>query len=337
MTNTPLPNHMLAVRFGHLGDVVLSTGPLRRLAQTLGVRLHVLTRPAFADIFTHNPHVERVVAFDPSGLSAKALTTHFRRLAGEYKGAGLLDLHGTLRTRLLSALWQGPVLRHPKYSLERRLFLASGGRLFREELLRFNVPQRYALAFCDKAQVPDRSLLLPQIYLSEAELREANERLAGIFGPNARPVALHPFATHPLKSPPTEFWRETAKLLEAQGIPVLALGLGEPLWPNAPHDLCNCTSLRQSCAVLARCRALISGDSGPMHLASAVGTPVVALFGPTTREWGFYPEGPLDRVIERDLPCRPCSLHGKFRCPDNGRCLAGIPAQELLETILGLP
>ena len=61
-----------------------------------------------------------------------------------------------------------------------------------------------------------------------------------------------------------------------------------------------------------------------MHLAAGVGTPVVALFGPTTREWGFYPEGPRDVVLETGDACRPCSLHGSRRCAHSGRCMTGI-------------
>ncbi len=336
MTPRPPADRMLAVRFGHLGDVVLTTGPLRLLHQAFGLRLSVLTRPAWVDVFARNPHVEAVVSFEPSGLSTPALAARFRDLAERFRGHGLLDLHGIPRTRLLAALWHGPVARYPKFSLERRLFLASGGRLFRERLCRFNVPQRYAMSLYDKADVPEAAALRPEIYLDAAELAEADKRLEAIFGGRSRPVALHPFAAHALKTQPSPFWRKTAELLEVRGTPPLVIGVGEPLFPNQPWDLSGRTSLRQTCALLARCRALITGDSGPMHLASAVGTPVAALFGPTTREWGFYPCGPRDRLLERALPCRPCSLHGGFHCPDNGRCLESITPEEVVETALSL-
>ena len=328
MKSTPPTDHMLAVRFGHLGDVVLTTGPLRLFHEDLGLRFTVLTKPAWAPIFTGNPHVEAVVPFDPSGLPTGDLTARFRELATECQGYGLLDLHGIPRTRLLAALWKGPVARYPKFSLERRLFLASGGRLFREVLGRHNVPQRYAMALYGKRDVPTQSLLRPEILLTEAELREADDLLAATFGRmDVRPVALHPFAAHALKTRPTSFWAETAALLEARGIPPLILGVGTPLLPDRPWDYTNRTTLRQTCALLARSRALVTGDSGPMHLATGVGTPVVAMFGPTTREWGFYPCGPRDLVIERALACRPCSLHGGVHCAKGGGCLDVSPAR----------
>ena len=328
MKPTPPADHMLAVRFGHLGDVVLTTGPLRLFHEDLGLRLTVLTKPAWAPVFAGNPHVETVVPFDPSGLSTGDLAARFRELAKEFPGHGLLDLHGIPRTRLLAALWKGPVVRYSKFSLQRRLFLVSGGRLSHEGLCRHNVPQRYAMALYGKRDVPAQSLLRPEIHLTEAELREADGFLAATFGrAGVRPVALHPFAAHALKTKPASFWTETAALLEAQGIPPLILGVGTPLLPDRPWDCTNRTTLRQTCALLARCRVLVTGDSGPMHLATAVGTPVVALFGPTTREWGFYPCGPRDLVLERALPCRPCSLHGGFHGAKGGGCLDVSPAR----------
>jgi heptosyltransferase-2 len=75
-------------------------------------------------------------------------------------------------------------------------------------------------------------------------------------------------------------------------------------------------SLLQSAELIRHCRVLISNDSAPMHLAVAVGTPVVAIFGATVPEFGFAPRGPHDIVIEtKGLKCRPCSIHGGKKCP----------------------
>src|SRR5262249_16340455 len=73
--------------------------------------------------------------------------------------------------------------------------------------------------------------------------------------------------------------------------------------------------LQETGGVLKRAAALISGDTGVMHMATGVGTPVVALFGPTVRQFGFFPYNAHATVLERDLPCRPCSAHGNAECP----------------------
>jgi ADP-heptose:LPS heptosyltransferase len=73
-----------------------------------------------------------------------------------------------------------------------------------------------------------------------------------------------------------------------------------------------------------------------MHLASGVQTPVVALFGPTHRAWGFFPEGVSDIVIEADEECRPCSLHGKKVCDKDQACMQSIEPQRVLQSVLSL-
>lgn len=71
-----------------------------------------------------------------------------------------------------------------------------------------------------------------------------------------------------------------------------------------------------SAALLARARLLVSNDSAPVHLASAMGTPVVEIFGATVPSFGFTPWGvPHETVDIGDLPCRPCAIHGGDRCP----------------------
>jgi ADP-heptose:LPS heptosyltransferase len=283
-------------------------------------------------VFAENPFVERTITPEAGDLRLPRLAGWLRELTAEYRGWGLLDLHGNLRSRLLGLLWRGPVLRYPKEGLARRVFLVSGGRFCGPRLRAASVAMRYARAV--EKTPPPSAAVLPRLWLAEAEQAEARAHLAAIFPDGgAAPVALHPYAAHALKSWPETRWRELAALLDERGQPWLVIGRGKPLFPGDPRDNTNATTLRQSAALLARCRCLVTGDSGPMHLATAVGTRVVALFGPTTREWGFFPAGPGDRVLERDCPCRPCSLHGKPACPRAGECLGGITAEEVFAAL----
>ena len=376
-----LPKTWLVVRLSALGDVVLTTGVLLWLHRTRGWRFVVLTRPQWAPVFRNHPAVDRVATANPADLRPAALPGFVRGLAASLPGAGLLDLHGTLRSRLMGLLWPGPVRRYPKLSLERRLFLRSGGRLFRDGLRACNVPQRYARAVL--ATPPPRGELLPRILLDDAERERGRALLreAGLAEPAMSPcdadgvrrplVALHPYSTHPDKAWLAESWRELARRLSAAGYawfvvgrsggaeggedrPLAELtgltglagladlagltGPGGPVdLPGSPDvlaaDFTDSTDLRETCALLAAADVLVTGDSGPMHLAAGVETPVVALFGPTTREWGFYPEGPRDVVLETDDACRPCSLHGSRRCAHAGRCMAGITPDAVFSAV----
>ncbi len=82
------------------------------------------------------------------------------------------------------------------------------------------------------------------------------------------------------------------------------------------HDAAGQFTLRQSALLIKQCRALITNDSSPLHLAVSVRTAVIAIFGATIPAFGFYPYGDNDRVVEIDgLPCRPCGIHGGNSCP----------------------
>jgi ADP-heptose:LPS heptosyltransferase len=329
------PQKWLVVRLSALGDVVLTTGVLDYLSRHRGWRFHVLTRRAWAPVFDGLPAVEGVAPMDDADLHMPRMAGVLRRLARQYEGWGLLDLHGTLRSRLLGSLWRGPVRRYPKMAVCRRLFLASGGRLCAAALEQFNVPQRYALAVEKKA--PPRNALLPVIRLDEAETAAAGGLLPS--APDRPLVALHPYSTHSHKAWLDDNWRELAVGLVHSGLRCVVVGVGQSPFagmqlPEAYFaDCTGRTSLRQSCALLAAADVLVTGDSGPMHMACGTGTPVVALFGPTHRAWGFYPEGPRDVVLEADMACRPCSLHGSKPCAHGQRCMQSISVDHVRQGI----
>jgi ADP-heptose:LPS heptosyltransferase len=241
-----------------------------------------------------------------------------------------VDLHANLRTLILRALWPAQARAYAKRSLTRRLFLATRHPLFAARLARENVPQRYSLAL--ESEAPDASVLRPRIFLDQEETSRARNLLTSLG--LTRPIAVHPYATHPAKSPAPDVWRRAVIALEEKGEEILVLGRNPaPLLPDSPRDLTNATDLRTTAAIISQCRCLISGDSGPMHLATGVGTPAVALFGPTTAEWGFYPSGPHD--IVHQIPCEkaPCSLHGQDACALDNACMKGVTASLLLELL----
>jgi heptosyltransferase-2 len=93
------------------------------------------------------------------------------------------------------------------------------------------------------------------------------------------------------------------------------------------------TSLRISAALIKRARLLITNDSAPLHLATAVGTPLLAIFGPTVPEQGFGPRGSRSLALgHAGLRCRPCSAHGPQVCPlGHHRCMRELPVETVAE------
>lgn len=336
------PANWVVFRLSALGDVVLATGVLRYWNKAYGWRFRVLTKTPFASVFENHPAVDSVITPTAAELAMPGLVAGFGEIAERHTGWGLLDLHGTTRSRLLAMRWKGIVRRYPKRSLARRAFLLTGGLAYKESLRALNVPQRYSLAV--ETVPPPAEALVPVLYLADTERAWAKSFLASLFRddvlknpPDAafpqRCVAIHPFAAHAHKAWPKAHYERLVSLLDANGIPWLVIGRGEPFFPADRRDLTGKTTVRESAALIASCSALVTGDSGPMHLGTAVGTPVVAMFGPTTKEWGFFPSGPRDQVLETDLACRPCSLHGKKGCPHSGKCLARIAPETVLAAV----
>ncbi len=324
----------LTVRLSALGDAILTTGVLEHWRRTRGLHFHILTRAALAPVFAEHPAVRGVIAVDTPDLRTRPWLRLCRELATRHGRLPLIDLHANLRTSILRAIWPGPKRTYAKLGLTRRLFLATRHPLFARRLRAMNVPQRYSLAL--DATAPDMAAVRPVIFLTADERAKA----ASILTERAlnHPIAIHPFATHMAKTPPAEVWRALVRALRAEGRDVVILGRADtPLFPNQPFDLTNATDLRLTAAVLAASRCLISGDSGPMHLATAVGAPCIALFGPTTREWGFYPSGPHDIAHQSPCPDAPCSLHGQDTCTRDQACMNAISSDLIRDLIRGLP
>lgn len=370
LNSEKIPNNWLVYRLSSLGDVALISGVLQFWHVNHGLRFNVYTKAPYHELFYNHPAVQESIGVNKAELTFPKIFTTFRQLNKQFSGCGLLDLHSSLRSHLLGMLWQGPVARYDKMSVQRRLYLHNKNKTAQAELEALNVTQRYAAALLPLLepatstglQALNQQALRPQIFLTEAEHAQATTRIAQIFpvhstyaAPAAnihdsmpasvqadelssehggiQPIALHPYATHSRKEWPAKYWHALADMLDKAEIKWIAVGQGKALFPKRINDLSNQTSLRALCALLAQCSLLISGDSGPMHLASAVGTPVLGLFGPTTRAWGFYPAGADDIVLELNLPCRPCSLHGDVRCEKDGQCLRDLTPKMVFEHI----
>ncbi|MBM3877650.1 MAG: lipopolysaccharide heptosyltransferase II [Verrucomicrobia bacterium] len=98
-------------------------------------------------------------------------------------------------------------------------------------------------------------------------------------------------------------------------------------------NLAGRTSLRELCALLRACRVVLANDTGPMHLAAAVGTPVVALFGSTSPDLTApgLPGDPRHQLLRARAACSPCFLR---ECPIDFRCMTGIPVARVVEAVM---
>jgi ADP-heptose:LPS heptosyltransferase len=270
-----------------------------------------VTKRRYVGILDGNPHLRRVVALEPN----ETVSSLAKRLSGERFDA-CLDLHGSVRSRLLRRLLPGPWTGYRKRRLERWKLLWFGGASSRTDT---PVPERYFDAARELGAVPDGRPA--EVFPTDAERRAAEELTPQPF------VALAPGAQHRTKRWPARHWARLAQLIRERGLDVVGLGTSEErkLLGEQPVIDGFGLSLGLTAAVLARARTAICNDSGLMHVATAVGAPVVALFGPTVQGLGFAPYRAKATVLERPLACRPCSATGGAICPLlHRRCLNGI-------------
>jgi heptosyltransferase-2 len=108
----------------------------------------------------------------------------------------------------------------------------------------------------------------------------------------------------------------------------------EKLLGNKCINMAGKTTLSELIYLIKESDLLITNDSGPMHIASATSTPVLAIFGPTTRELGFFPYGSRSVVMGSSLRCRPCTLHGSKNCPHGHLlCMKMIKVSDVLNEV----
>jgi heptosyltransferase-2 len=329
-----LPN-VLVVRFSSIGDVLLTTPLLRSIRQRHpDARISVLTKRAFAPLLSDNPRVDRVLALDPSGSLV--------RIAAELRAerfTHLLDLHNSLRSRLLRAMVPGPWRTYPKHRLRRALLIRTKRNRYRDMR---PVPERYFDAARELDVHPDGKP--PEFFLGSPARDEAAAWLvAQGLSPDRPLVALAPGAAHQTKRWPVDYWSRLVHSVVCAGMDVVIVG--GPDDADLAHELtrdhrervwraAGRFGLQGTGAVLEHARVLISGDTGVMHMATAVGTPLVALFGPTVRAFGFFPYGQPAEILEIDLPCRPCSAMGGPACPEgHHRCMREITPSSVFEAI----
>lgn len=336
MSETP---RILVIRLGAMGDVLLATPALRALrARFPSARIDVLVKSAFAPLVAGHPAVDGVIVFDRAQGFRQAVQ---RVRAGRY--THVADLQSNPRSRW--AAWRSGAPHRVRFHhdrFKRWLLLRFHWDLYREER---PVPQRYLEALSAWGVTDDgRGLELAV----DTESRSTAQKWLGERGipPGSPIVALAPGAAWPTKRWPEERYQVLARHFAEAGNHVLVLGGPEEtercrrvaLAAGARgHVAAGGFTRMETGALLASARLLVTNDTGLMHMACALDRPVVAVFGPTARQLGFFPFRARSRVVETDLPCRPCAKHGSKACPKGHfRCMLDIDPETVMKACAAL-
>ncbi|MCP5469049.1 MAG: lipopolysaccharide heptosyltransferase II [Chlamydiales bacterium] len=293
-----------------LGDAVMAT-PLLAIARRRWPDAHIIvqTKKGLAPLYHGNPYINEVVH--------------------EAKRADI----GILTTNSFSSSWEFFKARIKKrigFRNECRFFLLTKALPFPKERGKEHLVTTYKrLLDAHEDDTP------PQLFVTPQERTEAQKRLKSLnLDPHKKILGINAQAAYgPAKCWLPERFREVAQKAEHN---VLFFGdnngkeeIAEICKGLAVHNLAGKTTLRELIALIDACDLFLTNDSGPMHLAAALRTPLVALFGSTNEvATGPYQFG---TVIHKHVSCSPCYLR---TCPIDFRCMKQISTQEVLTALL---
>ncbi|HEV8663096.1 MAG TPA: lipopolysaccharide heptosyltransferase II [Candidatus Methylomirabilis sp.] len=326
-----------------VGDALLMTPALASVRRTFPkAHLSLLVRPWVADLFRGNPAVDEVLLYESAG--GHGGLTGKLRLARELRRRRF-DLAVLFQNAFDAALiaWLARIPERVGFATQGRGWLLTRPVSLPPELRRRHQVEYYlglvrALGW---SEAPTELVL--SLSTTEQEQADALLREAGCDG-TVPIVALNPGAVYgSAKRWPAERYAALADRLAVEGYRPLLVGAPSDAGaaaevraaaerPQALADLTGRTGLKTLAALLRRCSAFVSNDTGAMHVAAAAGTPLVAIFGPTDPAT----TAPVSRraiLLRRPVFCSPCLLRD---CPIDHRCMRGVSVDEVHEALLTL-
>ncbi len=325
---------ILLIRLGAIGDIVLATAAIEALKKAFSqASVEFLVKERFSGLLEGDSRISRLWCFDEQGRhrGTRGLLSFMRQIQFQHFDLAV-DLQDNLRSRMICrCLRAARVLRWDKRAWQRRLMLL--GRSSVEAGAPVYVRYLEALRPLGINLDGIRPKLKPQKAGTDT-------------GAKKEFMAMAPGAHWPSKRWPAGHYAElAARIIKETSFDLVLFGSAEDrevcekiqtASSERIVNLCGQLELKQLVSNIAGARILITNDTGPMHIAEAAGVPVLAFFGPTVRGFGFAPWMSESRVLEREMTCRPCSLHGRKPCRRKSRCLSDISPQEAWRVLKGM-
>lgn len=301
----------MVIRFSSIGDLVLTTPIIRAIKTQLECELHVLTKDKFSTIYKNNPNIDRVHCIQNSSREIlqglKAENFDF-----------VVDLQKNLRSLKIKKALKKPSASFPKLNMLKWLVV----NLKINKLPEIHIVDRYfkATETLDvKNDGKGLDYFIPEN--SVVEVMEIDPVLSNGY------VAIAIGGQHETKILPAE---KLISIISKINDPVVLLGddgdriRGEEIerqfQGTKVFNVCGKYTLEQSASIIDQSSAVISNDTGLMHIAAALQKPIVSIWGNTIPGFGMYPYFPENSVISiisevKNLHCRPCSKLGYKKCP----------------------
>ncbi|MCB0725416.1 MAG: glycosyltransferase family 9 protein [Ignavibacteriae bacterium] len=325
---------ILIIQTAFIGDVILTLPVAQVIKREMPDALvDFLCIPSTAPILSNNPYLNDVLIYDKRRSGLKGLL----RIAREIKKKKydvIISPHRSFRSSLIT------FLSGCKNSIA---FDKSDMRWVYKWTVEYKQEQheiqRNLGLLAEVVGINEHRIVRPELFPGEG----ARERIGAILdeaGVSGRFVCVAPGSIWYTKRYPKERYRWVVEMLTAKNINIFIVGgkddeeLGNYLAVNEKVvNTAGKLSLLESAELIRRASLLITNDSAPMHIANAMGTDVIAIFGATVPDFGFFPYGENDVIVETNgLACRPCSIHGGNKCPiGTFECMMRIEKKDIVK------
>lgn len=331
---------ILILQTAFSGDVILTLPLLQVLKKKLeNSEIDFLLIPQTKNLLENNPYVNEVIVYD----KRKRDTTEFMSLANKLRNKNyeyIISPHRSFRSALLTGY----------ASAEKSIgFDVSSFSFMYKEKVKYisgiHEIQRN-LKLLEPLGIYEKEIVKPELFPGEEAKSKVREFLkANSISDNDSFITLAPGSVWFTKTFPRNKFVALLNLDELRNQKVLLIGgdadyeTSEYIMKNSENkNIVNAAgkfSLLESSELIRMSKVLITNDSAPMHLAGAVGTRVISIFGATVPQFGFYPIGKSDVVIETaGLSCRPCAIHGGKKCPiGTFDCMIKIDGRTIAEKL----
>ncbi len=301
---------LLIIRFSSIGDIVLTSPVIRCLGEQLdNVEIHYLTKKRFATLVESNHHISKVYSFE------KSLSEVIPSLRAE-KYDQIIDLHNNLRSHRIVLALSRPSHSFSKLNIEKWLMV----RLKINKLPKLHIVDRYLETIAHLGVKNDDKGL--DYFIPAEEEVDIKSQYPDL---SVGYVGIAIGGNHKTKILPADM---VAGIVNNLRLPVVLLGGKEDrergeiiteLSKDKAINLCGELSLMSSASIVRQATAIISNDTGLMHISAAFNKPLVSIWGNTIPAFGMYPylkaNTPSLIAEVNNLKCRPCSKLGYNECP----------------------
>lgn len=322
--------NILIIHTAFIGDIVLSTALIEKIAKRYEYsNIYYLTTPLGAQILKNNPNLKEIIVYDKRNKD-KGFKGIFK-IVKELRKKNIdlcLTPHRYLRSSLLT-FFSGAKI---KIGYDVAPFSFIFDKKIKYDKTKHEVEK--LLSFLDDRIEEDNERFELKLYPSIAEKNKVDLLFKDV--QDKKIVVLAPGSKWFTKMWPEEYFNILIdSLSKMEHIKIVIVGGKEEKNINLELtgkvlDLRGETTLLELAEVIRRADIIVSNDSSPIHIGSAFeNVKVVGIFGPTIREFGFFPWSKNSTVFEvKDLYCRPCGIHGGNKCPETHfKCMKDIRPQ----------